>query len=189
MPLVTDSTQPALALGHAREHALGPGQLVGSDRLRVTAQLGDRGDDVEGRLPGREALGLEADDRLGAHGLLAPAREARLHDRLEIVDVVEVAVLELVDRRVEVARHGDVDQEQRQPLAPAARSLDLLPCEHEAGRAGGRDDDVRLGQHLRDLPELQPAGRELARQRGAALLAAVGHGDHVARRASPGCAR
>src|SRR3712207_7370623 len=53
------------------------------------------------------------DDRLGPLRLAAPARERVRDDGLEVVDVVQVAVLELVDRRVEVARHREVDEEER----------------------------------------------------------------------------
>ena len=61
------------------------------------------------------------DDRLGALRLAAAAGKRLGHDRLEIVDVVEVAAVELVDRRVEIARDGEVDEEQLPPACARAR--------------------------------------------------------------------
>ena len=95
---------------------------ISSARARSDAIAGH---DVERRLPLVELLRLRVDDRLGALGLAAPARERLGDDRLEIVDVEEIAAVELVDRRVEVARDGEVDQQQpaAAPLPPARATV------------------------------------------------------------------
>ena len=74
-------------------------------------------DDVERRLPVAEPPGLVRDDRLGARRFPPAPAEALADDRLKVVDVVEVAVLEVADRGLDVARNGEVDDEQRPALA------------------------------------------------------------------------
>ena len=86
---------------------------------------------------------LVADDGLGARASSA-LRRARFSwtMRLQIVDVVEEHLIEIADRRLDVARHGDVDDEQR-PVAPRPHDLfDARARQHRLGRAGGGDDDV-----------------------------------------------
>src|SRR5262249_59409688 len=64
------------------------------------------------------------------------------NDALEIVDVVQVAAVELVDRGIEVARHGDVDEEQWTTLAPGQRPFYVFAREDEIRCARRRDHDV-----------------------------------------------
>src|SRR5262249_37444709 len=116
--------------------------------LRQRAERGDRRDDVARRLPGPEPLGLVEDDLLGPSGLAPPTGEALRHDALEVVDVVEVAAVELVDGGIEVARNRDVDQEQRPPLALPQRALDVGARQDVARRARRAEDDV----DARELP-------------------------------------
>src|SRR5687768_17402486 len=88
-------------------------ELLLANRLGPRPQRGDRRHDVERELPRAEAVGFLGHDRLGPHGLLAPPGDTLGHDPLEVVDVVEVAALELVDGGIEVARNSDVDKEDR----------------------------------------------------------------------------
>src|SRR4029077_12165796 len=88
-------------------------QLAFADLLCKRAKRRDRRDDVARRLPGPESLRLLEHDLLGTAGLAPPPREALRHDALQVVDVVQVAAVELVDRRIEVTRNRDVDEEQR----------------------------------------------------------------------------
>ena len=115
---VTDSTAACCA-SESPSRLLARSSSAGTNLLGPGAQRRDRRDDLARRLPVAEALGLLGDDRLRARRLPAAAREARRDNRLEVVDVVEEAPVELVDRRVEVARDGEVDQEQRPALAAA----------------------------------------------------------------------
>ena len=56
-------------------------------------------------------------------GLLLALVAVLLHHVLQVVDVVEVDVAHAVDLRVEVARHGDVDEEHGAvPAALEARA-------------------------------------------------------------------
>src|SRR5581483_9879088 len=115
--LVDDPRCHRLDLGLLRRRQAEPGarplELGRAHLLRPRAQGGDLGYDLARGEPLAEALRLRSDDRLRPSGLAAAARQARGDDRLEVVDVVEEAPVELVDRRVEVTRNGEVDQEQR----------------------------------------------------------------------------
>src|SRR5262249_60394301 len=93
------------------------------------AQRGDRGHAAERRLPLAESFGFPGDDRFCALSLPPPARERFRDDGLDVVDVVEVAAVELVDGRVQVARYRQVDEEQRPTLAERENALDLLAFE------------------------------------------------------------
>ena len=139
------------------------------DLLRPRAQRGDRGHDFERGLPGAEALGLLADELLAAFGLGPAARERLGDDGLEIVDVVEEAAVERADRRVEVTRHRDVDQEQR---PPAARRH-ICGAQHVPVRARRRHDDVDLGEMRRDVGESDRGAVEAIGETAAGLEGAV----------------
>ncbi len=132
---------------------------------------------------------FRVDDRLRALGLAAPAGERLGDDRLEVVDVEEIAVFELVDRRVEVARHGEVDQQQPASAALAHRARDRVRVEHVARRTRRRDDDVGGDEVLFDALERQRLCAEAPRELLRAVERAVGDErdartarEHVARR-------
>ena len=107
-------------------------------------------------------------------------RRARfsLHDRLQVVDVVEEDLVEIADRRLDVARHRDVDDEER-PAAPRPhRLLDVRAGEDRLGRAGGGDDDVGGAERVRRARSTATAlAAELPRQRSAVRQRAAGDGD------------
>src|SRR5436309_8699899 len=133
-----------MALAEPPQPAPGALELRRPDLLRARPQGGDLGDDVPRGLPLAEASGLLRDDRLRARCLATPRVETLRHNRLEVVDVVEIAPLQLVDLRIEVARHRDVDQEQRSTLSGREHPLYLRAGDDEARGAGRRDDDVGL---------------------------------------------
>ena len=90
--LVSASTAP---LGR-RERRKPPGralELRQPDRLGAGSERRDRRNDVESAPPLEEALALLRDDQLGLYGLFPPARDARVDDALQVVDVVEVAAV------------------------------------------------------------------------------------------------
>src|SRR5205809_533775 len=67
------------------------------DLLGTRPQRRDRRDDVERGLPGAKAVRLLRDDFFRSFGLATPIGERLGNDGLEIVDVVEIATVELVD--------------------------------------------------------------------------------------------
>ena len=134
-------------------------ELGVADLLGARPQRGDRGHDVERRAPGAEALGFFRDELLRAFGLCAAPGERLRDDRLEVVDVVEKTAVEPADRRVEVARHRDVDEEERRP--PPRRHVGSV--QHGTGRARRGEDDVDLAEpSRRSRPARVPARRSAA---------------------------
>ena len=115
-----------------------PGQrlahLALPDLLEPLAQRDDGRDHLDVALAREELGDLALDERLGALGLARALAQVGVDHLLEVVDVVAVHVVERVDAGLDVARHRDVDEEQR----PAAAAV------HDA-RAPSRRADDRLG--------------------------------------------
>ena len=66
-------------------------ELALANLLGQGAQRGNRGDDVQRRLPDAEPLRLLGDDRLGPLRLAAAAGEGLRDDRFQVVDVMSLA--------------------------------------------------------------------------------------------------
>ena len=115
MPSGERSTTRSCARGRgASSFGRKPRELGGAELLGPLAQRGDERRDLAGRALDPEALELLGDDL--AH--LARPRVRRCcsdcsPERLEVVDVEQRHAEDLADARVDVARHGDVDDEQR----------------------------------------------------------------------------
>ena len=79
--------------------------------------------------------------------------------------------------RLDVARHGDVDRQQR-PLGARGHHLgELVALDDVVGRVGRGDDDVGLGQLLGQLLEADGAAAEALGQPDRAVVVAVGDED------------
>ena len=119
---------------------VGPGgeeavELAADRGLGAVAELAEQGPGVPPVPQGGEAGGrLALDDRAGPLELLAAVREVPLDLGTEVVDVVEHHLLELTDPGVEVARDGDVEDQEG---AVAARPLDAGEAVEGHDRLGG----------------------------------------------------
>ena len=111
------------------------------------------------------------DDRLGLLDFRRAPREVLLDDRLQVVDVVEEHLLDVADAGFDVARHRDVDDEERVAAVPARRRFDLRARDDRPLRSGRGDDDVGVAERLR---QLFPGNRATADCRGQRL--GVGRG-------------
>ena len=157
---VTDSTSCApLRRAGRRARASSVARISSAQR----PQRGDRGTTSSDACHSRKRSASSATIRSARRGLAAAAGERLRDHRLEVVDVVEEAAVELVDRRVEVARNGEVDEEQRPALARAQRAGDRLARDDEARRARRRDDDVRGRARRRPRRGRAPARRAAGR--------------------------
>ena len=115
--------------------------------------------------PRREPLDLFGDDRVGAIQLPGAPRHVLLHDPLQVVDVVEEDLIQIARVRLDVARHGDVDDEKR-PAAPRPHDvLDPRARQHRLGGAGRRDHDVGGGQRVGQRRPRHRAPVEMPRER------------------------
>ena len=103
--------------------------------------------------PTFEALPLFADHAFGACRFSLPLFGIACGDLLQIVDVVEVGVVEFVHVGGDVARHSDVDQEDRPVTARMQRGLDAPLVEDGLLPRNAGQHDVRLGQECVELVE------------------------------------
>jgi len=111
-------------LRHVRQLAERPIQLLLRQGVVVLVQAVDGRPQLALAVPEKEFLHLPRDDLLrGFHRPTALALGGE-HHLLEIVEVVEVDVLKLADGRFDVARHGDVDEEDR-AISPRLADPDL----------------------------------------------------------------
>src|SRR5690606_31288495 len=141
------------------------------------ADLGAQGDDgglhVEPLGPELEAPRLVEHDGLGALGLLAAALHRFGDDVGQVVDVVEVDVVEAVDRGLDVAGDGDVDEEE----APAPTRLhgraDHVEGDDEGLGGGAGDDDVGFDEAGGEVGKRAWRAAHLLGQELRALEAAV----------------
>ena len=113
----------------------------------------------------------------GVLGLLRALPQVGVDHFLQIVDVVEEDVVQIVDRRVDVARHGDIDQEHGLVAAGGDDALHLVFVQDVVRRAAGGDHDVHLRQHGDEAGVLDGRALEQLRHFDGALLGAVGDED------------
>ncbi len=113
-----------------------------------------------------------------------------LVDRLQAASVLEPGcgsgrmLAALADRGIDVARHREVDEQERSTLARRQRALDVVPPDDRFTCARRRHDDVRVRELVLDRVERQrlraEAGGERQRQRR--LPAGGGAGQNDERR-------
>ena len=104
------------------ELRLEPCQLRLADRLEPLAQRHHGRDDLARLQPGANFAASSPTIASARSSSLDAPRQVLLDDPLQVVDVVEEDLLELADGRLDVARHGDVDDEER-PLAARPHHL------------------------------------------------------------------
>ena len=98
-----------------------------------------------------------------------------LRDLLEVVDVVDEAAFEVVDGRVDVARDGDVDEEDGAVPAAMNECARLLSAK-DLTRAGRGDDDVGAMGLLVQLRKGDDAGGDVGRAQRVGDLFGAGFG-------------
>ena len=128
-----------------------------------------------GHEPGRgrpeERARLVPDDGLATGDFVLALPQVIRGDFLEIINVVKIDVLQEFDLRVNVARHGDVNQKQRPVLARLHQRLQPGAVQDVMRRRGAADDDVNAGKFGRpilkaDGPAAQFRGQRRRRVRG-----------------------
>ena len=154
----------------------------------VLLQGEDARDGVEGLQAGGEAVDFVSDDALGGGGFFSAGGEVAGGYLLEVVDGVDEGAFDAVDGGVDVARDGDVDEEDGAAAALAEDGLCFGDGEEVRARTGAGDDDVGLGGVLLQVGEGDGEAVELLGQLLGAGGCAVGDedagcacGDKVAR--------
>ena len=138
---------------------------LASSRVRISSACWRRslttGAVPRGVPPGHEPGQLILNDLFDLqHGRLAPFQVLVGYCR-QVVDVEELHAVYVLSFGIDVARDGEVEEEQV-ALAAGSRLGDHLPCHDEVGRVGGRYYDVRLRERRADLGEWDgPAAQAL----------------------------
>ena len=154
-------------------------QHLRHDRVAVLAQRADGRQRLQLAQPAGEAADLLLDDLLRPRNLARAGVEVARDHLLEVVDVVQRHPLQLAAARVDVARHRDVDQQQRPPLALGEHLRELVAADDRVRRGGGGDDDVGGRQLLGQPVEADDRAAEALREAARAVGVAVGDEDRA----------
>ena len=122
---------------------------------------------------------LVVDDRAGARDLLGRLRRVVTDPVAQGEDVDHPNPVELRGLRLDVARHGQIQDHQRPTGAAGRRPPQVGPTDHVAGRAGRRDDQVGVLEGTGE--PIQPAvvGIRSFGQGARVLQGAVEHPDRT----------
>src|SRR5438094_929979 len=93
-------------------------QLSGTHVVEPPPKLFEHGHGGEPGVPGPEAVHFVAHYALGCGHLMMAVRSGVRGHGLQVVDIVQKHVLELADRGLHIARHGQVEDAQRPRRAP-----------------------------------------------------------------------
>ena len=99
-----------------------------------------------------------------------------MHDLLQVIHRVKKHVIQVANLALDIARHREVDHEDRPAAARLERALDEPLAQDRQRRRRARHDDVVLVQVLGQLAQLDRTRVEAARQRMTTLQGAVRHG-------------
>ena len=121
--------------------------------LGLARQRHDHRGDLAGRGGAQVALELLVEDGLGGRHLAPALGQARVGEGPQVVHVEPGDAGDLAHGHVDVAGHGDVDDEQR-PVGPLGHHRDQVACSTMgAWRTGGGEQQVDLGQVLGELDQ------------------------------------
>ena len=122
----SSSREPAVELAQQFAHDLA------ALRLEILRQPRDHRAIAPTRPVLEERLRFLIDDRLGRLDVLETIARRRLADAFQIVDVEQAGAVAVVDARIEVARHGDVENDQRAARSPGVDALVALRASRSA---------------------------------------------------------
>src|SRR6185437_10318963 len=117
-----------------------------SQRFKLLLQADDSGRNLTGLQPQQHALNFLGDDNLGLAGDLFPAAQVARHHLLKVVNVVEINVIDAVYGRLDIAGHGDIDQEHGTVAASFDNLAHLLFGQDVFGSGRGGDYNVDVAQ-------------------------------------------
>src|SRR5204863_8454343 len=91
------------------------------------------------------------------------------NNRVEVVDVVEVDVVELLHVWIHVTRNGNVDEDQRAIPTPLHHVFDIGAIQERFRGTGRNDNNIRVGDCVKTVFESHSAGSELDSQFDSAI--------------------
>ena len=148
-------------------------QLRGAPGFGLHLQRLDQRHGLARAEPAHEILHARFDEGLGLadrrHAFLA----AGLHDLRKVVECAEVDIGERADLGLDVARHGQVDHQDRPALAGLDRAKGGAEADHRPRAHGARDDHVELAKPRHRLGQADRLRAEMGRERVAPRDAAI----------------
>src|ERR1019366_3551479 len=146
-----------------------------ADLFGLALQGDDGRGDVDGALTLVESLYLRGDERLGIGGLGAAFSHVRCGDGLQVVDVVDEDSVDLIHRRLDIARDSNINEENGPVATALHEGLSVFTAENGVRRAGRGNDDVGFGCRFVKLVEGNDAAFEGLSQLTCSFEGAVGH--------------
>jgi hypothetical protein len=152
--------------GHRTQASADAINLGLANGFEMVLQADDGRNHVERLQAGVEFIDLAIDDRLRFFGFLLAIGNVRTDRLLQIVDVIDEDAVDLVHLRIDVAGHGDIDEEHGLVLAQRHELFAVLGLEDEVRRAGRGNDDVGAIAGVVEPAELDRLSVEFLRQPG-----------------------
>ena len=154
-------------------------ELHGAKRLVMIRQGGNRRHDAASFEPAQEMDRLLGDHPLGLHDRLVADLQIILHDLSQIVDAVQKYIGQRARLWLDIARHGEIDDEYRRvpALLDHAFEQSLADDRQRARRAG--HDDVELRQPFGQFVQRDRLGGKTRGELFAAPHRAIGDGDRL----------
>ncbi len=163
-------------------------ELLAADFVEALPHRDDGGHHALGGELAAETSGLRGDDFFRDERSGVALFEIVCDHLLEVVNVVEEDAGNLAHGGIDVARHGNVDEENGAALALAVHALGVLASEDDVRAAGGGEHNVGLGQMLPAVFEANGDAVQQSSQLDGFLVGTVDHpegigavGDQVAR--------
>jgi len=114
---------------------------------------------------GHHSSGLLLDDGAALGQFLFAMPHVLANDGFQVVDVIEINVRDELHVRVNVPRHGNINQNQRPVASRMHDDLDVLQVQNRLWTSGGADDDVRFSHCLNTVVKSDGTTAEFRRQR------------------------
>ena len=122
--------------------AAGFRQGLGTLILEMTAQVRHQRPGVTFTLSIQKRPDLVIDNPTGGLGLGPPPDQAFHGDAFQIAEVIDISIVQVMDRRIDVTGHGRIDN-QNGPAAPCLQRLgDQVFFHDPPAVAQGRDDHI-----------------------------------------------
>ena len=161
-PRVIDSTSSRCRGIEVRELLRVPTELGLAHRFGTLPETGDQWRRLEGGRFEREPFDLVGDDPADALDLGVALLAATLGPGAEVVEVEHHEAGSAVHLGRDVARDGDVDEQERAAGAAGHHVDDQRRCDQRCAGPGARDRHIGVGEHGGQLVEARRRGPRCA---------------------------
>src|SRR5439155_24685873 len=114
---------------------------------------------------GQQIFGCFLNDCFAVDDLPLALLQALISDGLQVIDIVEVDVLQTSDCRLDVPRHGNINQQQRTIPAEFYDRRQSGAVQNVVRRGSAANDDIDTLKFLRPFVKMDGTSIELSSQR------------------------